>query len=300
MSSSLSRIHSPNADQHRGDQERDPPAPGLELFVGQRRGQHGQGGVGQQVAGGWPDLRGRRPEAALLGVAVLAGQQHRAAPFAADADALGEPQDDQRDRREHPDGGVPGQQPDQHGRDADQHQRADQDVLATQLVAEPAEEDAADRAGEEPDGVGGERQQRAGEWVAVREEQLREDQRGGRGVDREVVVLERGAGEAGRVGLDQRAAADLLLVRLDACHCAGRCRSWDGSCREGGKCGTIRGAAIWCCAALVRRPTGGTPGEVQAVGSSRKRSRWPGLACAARSMSLSRTTAMTGYPPVTG
>ena len=158
-----------------------------------------------------------------------------------------------------PDGGVAGQQADQQGGDADQHQRADQDVLAADLVAEPAEDDAADRAGDEPDRVGGEGQQGAGERVLAGEEQLREHQGGGSRVDREVVVLQGGAGEAGRVGLDQRAAA--------------------GSAGSGGGCGHLV-------------PPRWVRGGGQEAGA--KRRRWPGRSCAARSMSSSRTTATTG------
>ena len=59
-----------------------------------------------------------------------------------------------------------------------------------------ADDDAADRAGDEADGVRAEREQRADERIERRKEQLVEDQRGGRAVEEEVVPLDRRADEA--------------------------------------------------------------------------------------------------------
>src|SRR5690242_8942769 len=68
-----------------------------------------------------------------------------------------------------------------------------------------AEDQPAQRAGDEPDGVGGERQQGAGQWIEVGEEQLVEHQRGSGPVEEEVVPLQRGADETGRDDLARRA-----------------------------------------------------------------------------------------------
>src|SRR3546814_2487357 len=52
----------------------------------------------EQASGGNARLRPARPEAAPCGIAMLGGEQHRAAPFAADRESLDQPQDDERDR----------------------------------------------------------------------------------------------------------------------------------------------------------------------------------------------------------
>ena len=69
--------------------------------------------------------------------------------------------------------------------------------LAADLVAVVADDDAADRPRDEPDGVGAEGGQRAHQRVEGGEEQAVEDQRRRRAVEEEVVPLDRGADEAG-------------------------------------------------------------------------------------------------------
>ena len=59
-----------------------------------------------------------------------------------------------------------------------------------------ADDDAADRAGDEADGVGAERRERARQRIERREEQLVEDQRRGGPVEKEVVPLDGGADQA--------------------------------------------------------------------------------------------------------
>ncbi len=84
----------------------------------------------------------------------------------------------------------------------------DKDLLAADAVAETAEDDAAHGAGNVADRVGGEGQDGAGQGIRRREEDDGEYD-GGRGrVDREVVPLERGAGEAGGKGLVQALAVE--------------------------------------------------------------------------------------------
>ena len=78
------------SNQQRREQEGDAPAVAEELFLGQRQGQDGEGAVGHQVAGGRAHLGGGGPEAAAVRIAVFAGEQDGAAPFAADAHALRE------------------------------------------------------------------------------------------------------------------------------------------------------------------------------------------------------------------
>ena len=91
--------------------------------------------------------------------------QHRAAPFAADADALQHAQHGQDDRAPDADGGIAGHEGDQEGGDAHQQQGGDQRRLAADAVAVVAEDRGADRAADEADEVGAERRQRAGQRI---------------------------------------------------------------------------------------------------------------------------------------
>ena len=67
--------------------------------------------VASRLPGGSTGLRPGRPEAAVLGLAVLGDQQHRAAPLAAQREALDEPEGDQQDRREDADRPKVGSRP---------------------------------------------------------------------------------------------------------------------------------------------------------------------------------------------
>ena len=69
----------------------------------------------------------------------------------------------------------------------------DQHLLATDPVPEVAEDQPADRPGEEPDREGGERRELRGRPVQPVEVELVEDQARGRAVEEEVVPLDRGA-----------------------------------------------------------------------------------------------------------
>jgi hypothetical protein len=128
---------------------------------------------------------------------VLHRDQHRAAPLAADGEALRDPQHDQQDRCGHPDLLVGGQQPDQEGRDAHRHQRGDEGHLPADLVADVPEDHAAERARDEPDGERAERREGAGERGRAGEELAAEHDHRGQRVDEEVVPLDGGADEAG-------------------------------------------------------------------------------------------------------
>ena len=83
------------ADQHGAEQERVAPSRGREAVTGQLGGQpHGADRQGE------PDrharLRPARDEAAPVASMPLHRHEHRAAPLAADPDALADPQDDQQ------------------------------------------------------------------------------------------------------------------------------------------------------------------------------------------------------------
>jgi hypothetical protein len=83
------------------------------------------------------------------------------------------------------------------GRDAHDHQREDEHLLAAESIAEMTEDGAAERAGDEPDAERGEREHGPEERAGLGEEQLREHQRSGGAVDEEVVELDGGADQAG-------------------------------------------------------------------------------------------------------
>ena len=188
-----------------------------EGLVGLERGEQRQDAGGQQVARRRTGLRPGGPEAAVLRLAVLGDDQHGAAPLTAEREALDEPQGDQQDRGQHADGGEGGQQPDREGRAAHHQQRDDQQLLAADPVAEVAEDQGADRPGEEA------RPRRCAKAAGCRrtrrllgEEQGREDERGGRAVEEEVVPLDRGADDA-RADDAAEARAGAARVRTWMC-----------------------------------------------------------------------------------
>ena len=100
-----------------------------------------------------------------FGIAIFGRHQHRAAPLAADREALDDAEHDEPDRRPHADARVAGQQADQHGREPHQHQAQHQQFLAPDAVAEMAEDDPAERPRDEADGIGGEGEQRPDQRV---------------------------------------------------------------------------------------------------------------------------------------
>ncbi len=147
-----------------------------------------------RVASRLPDrnrgLRPAGPEAAGFVGAVLGHQQDRSAPLAAHGEALDEAQDHQQCRRPVADGVEAGQAAHQERCHADHDDGDLQRVLAAELVADLAEYDAAQRAGNEAHRIGQERRDDAVEFRAgVREEEFAEDQRGGGGVEEELVPL---------------------------------------------------------------------------------------------------------------
>ncbi|MCY1545562.1 hypothetical protein D9M68_815120 [compost metagenome] len=132
--------------------------------------------------------------------------QHGAAHFSAERKALPNPQHDQQHRRGNADLFVGRQQPDQHGAYAHQQQAQRQHRLASDAVAEVAEDDAADGSGKHAAGKGAEGRERSGDRVELREEQFVEYQRSGRSVGEEV--------ESFHGGADHRGDGDSKQVRL--------------------------------------------------------------------------------------
>ena len=135
--------------EREGEQERDPPAPGSMAGPDMASGDEGGDAGGEALAelgdaGDEGDVQ-RAP----LRWGPFADVAGGAADLTAGGEALQDPQQHQQDRRPDPDLRVPGQQAgDEPGR-AHQRDAGDQAGPAAPAVAEPAEEDRAERADHE-------------------------------------------------------------------------------------------------------------------------------------------------------
>jgi hypothetical protein len=116
----------------------------------------------------------------------------RAAVLAAEREALQQPQRDEQHRRSPADRRVRRQQADEECRAAHHDDRDQERVLAADEIADPAEDDRAERPDQEARCVRRERRKQRCGLVTLREEQRREERRERR-VQVEVVPLEYGA-----------------------------------------------------------------------------------------------------------
>jgi hypothetical protein len=197
----------PQAQQRQGDaqQERQPPAPSAHLRVGQQRRDRADDGGGhrepQRRAG-----RGERAEEAAQpprrGLGDVGG---RPADLPARRESLGHPHDHQQDRRGDPGLRVGGQQSHQRAAGAHADDRGHQRHLAAAPVAEPAEEDPAERPHQVAGAEDRERRQEGGGGVGSGEEQRGEDD-GQEAVHAERVVLDQRADPAGDGRAEREAA----------------------------------------------------------------------------------------------
>jgi hypothetical protein len=162
--------------------------------------------VRQQLPGRGPGLGPARPEPAPRRLTVLGDDQHRAAPFAAEGEALDEPEHHEEHRGRDADGVVSRQQSDGERSDAHHEQAQDEEFLTADLVAVVAEHEPAHRTGHEPDREGAERQQGPRDRIGRREEDRGQDDRRGDAVEEEVVPLHGRAEHARGDDLDDRAA----------------------------------------------------------------------------------------------
>ena len=156
-------------DQCRARYERDPPAPGHELLVveiGQRKKRRGAEAQAQRKS----DLNETSIEAALVGRRVFGRDQHGAAPFPADGDALQKTAGNQQDRSCDTDAGIGGKQADERRCEAHAHQRQDQQRFSAQTIAEVAQDDGSDRSGEKADANRADRYQASDQWILGGEE----------------------------------------------------------------------------------------------------------------------------------
>jgi hypothetical protein len=184
------------ADRDHDDagEERHAPAPAQEACFGQLC-HHAEDRGGCRDSDRKSDLHKAAPEAAAV-AGMLGHHGHRAAPFAAEPDALHEAQHDQQDRRPDADLLIGRQAADQEGAAAHDQERRGQHRLAPKPVAEMADDRAADRARDEADRIAAERRNRADHGIEGREEQFVEHQRGRGAVDQEVVPFDRSAEHA--------------------------------------------------------------------------------------------------------
>src|SRR5699024_7854029 len=167
--------------EQRREQEQDAPAPGEERLGRGPLAQSDEEQVGDDEADRGAQLGERAPDGAFALRGVLGGQQGRARPFAAEADALAEAQEDeaQGSQNDPARGGGGRQQADEEGADAHDEQRGDEGLLPADPVAEVAEDDRAEGAGDEGDAEDRERAEQLRRRRLVGEEERREDQRRG-------------------------------------------------------------------------------------------------------------------------
>ena len=139
---------------------------------------------------------------------MLRDEQHGAAPLAADGEALREAQDHEERRRPVADLVERREASHEERRDADEDDRELQELLATVLVAEVPEDDAAERTGDEADRVGEERGDDGRIRVVRRREhdEVEHERRGG-GEEEELVPLD---DRSGHRGCDDAAKPTLL------------------------------------------------------------------------------------------
>jgi hypothetical protein len=182
-----------HADEDDREQERQAPAPVLEVGVAHDRLQEQHDHQRDEQAERRGDLDERRVEPALLVGNVLRDVDRRAAVLTAEGQALQYADGEQRDRSRDSDGLVGGQDADRGGRAAHDEEGDEEGVLATDEVSDPPEEDRAERPHDEADREG--RQVRdEGEGVVAGRVELRRDDRRERAEDVEVVPLDHGPG----------------------------------------------------------------------------------------------------------
>ena len=135
--------------QREGEQERDAPSPRRDLLGGKHRREDDEDGGGEDRADGGAELGDRGVERALDGAGVLGGEEDRAAPLAAERQALGDAQQDQQRGAEPARLRVGGQEADEPGRDAHDADRPQQGGPPAEAVAHVAEDHGADRSHDE-------------------------------------------------------------------------------------------------------------------------------------------------------
>ena len=208
--------------QHDRHQERHAPAPVLEGRLAEQpaRAQRDHQRAAQAERRGRAHPAGE--VAAAVGGRVLGDVDRRPAPFAAERQALQDPQQHEQHRRDHAGVGVGRQQADPEGGAAHDGDRDEEGALAADQVAHATEDQCAERPEREAGGERAEREDVARGVVQSREEGAREDAREWH-EDEEVVPLEGGA-RRGSGDHEAQLARTLGGVR----HGAGIPETWTG------------------------------------------------------------------------
>src|SRR5262249_17666821 len=163
-------------DQYRADKKSDTPAPRKEGGFGKIRQQVDHSRT-QQQSGWHTHLWPAAIEAAPAGRRVLDCHQHRAAPFAADADTLKHAKEKQHHRSPDADRSISWQQADQECCDAHNEDRENEHGLPPDAIAVVTEEDAADRSRYEADEKRCVSEQGADQRIEVGKEEFVEHER---------------------------------------------------------------------------------------------------------------------------
>ncbi len=198
--------------QHRREDKRNTPAPGHELLVGQQPGEQQEGAVGKEEANRRTQLREGAIERTLARWGVLGRQQRRAAPFTAQTQTLTKTGQRQQQRSQNTDGLVGRQQADGDGGDPHGQQRGDQRHLTPDAIAEVAEQRRTNRTCDKGDGEGRQRLQRGRRRVALREEDMRENDDRSGGVNIEVEEFDGGANQRCDDDFIARVNRDVFLL----------------------------------------------------------------------------------------
>ena len=189
----------PQPDRHQqdGPQKRQPPAPGAEILFRKPQPQHQEQAIRRQEPQGRAELRKHAESTAPARRSILHRQQRRAAPLPAQPEALPEAQQAEQRRRHPADRIMAGQKGDEEGGKPHDQQRRHQRALAPHPVPEMPERERPDRPGDERHGKARIGRQQLCRGTFRRKEQRPEHQRRRRGVDIEIIELDRRAGEAG-------------------------------------------------------------------------------------------------------
>ena len=179
-----------DADHDDADQEWNSPAPHQKLIP--RHGAEAeQCQIGEREPGWGAELRPRRDEATMfIGARPFHGQQHRPAPFAAEADTLDEPQQHQDNRAPDADRLIGWHQADGERGEAGQQQGHDQRVFASNPVAVVPEQRRPDGSCDEPEEENHIGLQGADQRVGPRKVEFREHDTGDCTVQQEVIGLD--------------------------------------------------------------------------------------------------------------
>ncbi len=172
--------------ERQGHEEREAPAPGQEFRVGQLRGEDDEEGAGQTKAHGGTQLRHHRVPAALSFRRIHGQKRNETIPCTAKANALSNAEHGEQDRREHASVVIGRQEADRHGRSTEREQRCGQFDGASELAVDLQKQERANRTGDEGERKYCEGIERCRERIDKREEDVREDQRRGDGINEEV------------------------------------------------------------------------------------------------------------------